>query len=346
MNISEKHPLDIEKKITSEEKAILIKFLNEIMLNAGKQKTSQYKAFVLKLRDTLNKKLTDLTREDLVQYWNLLKNSSYKWNSQVMQRKYIKRFIRFQYGITKANEMLNGLKAGEFKASERYTKQGNLTAEELEKIIRTADTLRDKAILSLLYETASRPEELLKLTWNKKDIDLEKEEVNLFSSKTGKPRTIPIKESIVHLKRWKQEYQYPNLTKDDLIFPSQKRGEILTTASLNRIIQRIIKKANIKKDVTAYTFRHSRLTEIYNKGVQGFDHNLFAGHKKGSKQQAVYVKTDEEEMKKAMLEKVFHIENIEPEKKAELEKEIKKQNEVIEGLLERVQLIELRRGKR
>jgi integrase len=240
-----------------------------------------------------------------------------------MQRKYIKRFTRFHFGEIKSIEILKGLKAGEFRASEKYTKAGNLTSDELEKILRSALSLRDKAMLALLYESAARPEELLKLTWAKKDVDLENGEVTLYSSKTGGKRTIPIKESVIHLNRWKQEWQFPDIKDCDYIFPSITRENKLTTAALNNIIKKTIGKAGIKKDkITAYTFRHSRLTDIYNRGVMGFNHNIFAGHIKGSKQTATYVKTDEEEMKAAMLEKVYHIEDITLEKRTKLEKEI------------------------
>lgn len=146
--------------------------------------------------------------------------------------------------------------------------------------------------------------------------------IKLTSAKTKQTRELPICESIPHLLRLKQEWDYPDRTQNDLIFPGRTRDKIMTTAGLNRIIRRIASKAGIKKDLTAYSFRHSRLTDIWNKGVQGFDHNLFAGHKKGSRQTATYVKTDEEDMNAAMLEKVYHIEEIKPEERKKLQDEI------------------------
>lgn len=167
MEISKRPAEEIEKELTKKESDNLKKFYNEISITAGADKIKQYRAFVLQFKDSIKKQLTEeqIKREDLINFWAALKNSSYSWNSQCSKRKYVKRFIRILFGKTKGEEMLSGLKGGEFKASERYTKDGNITNEELEKMLRAASSLRDKAILTLLYESAARPEELLKLRW-------------------------------------------------------------------------------------------------------------------------------------------------------------------------------------
>ena len=53
--------------------------------------------------------------------------------------------------------------------------------------------------------------------------------------------------------------------------------------------------------------RHTRLTEIRKAGLQGVEFRKFAGHADTSRQEAVYVHLDNEDMKQSVLEKVYKI---------------------------------------
>ena len=69
----------------------------------------------------------------------------------------------------------------------------------------------------------------------------------------------------------------------------------------------LARKAGITRPVNTYLLRHTRLTEIRKLGIQGVEFNKFAGHKPGSKQEAVYVHLDNEDMKQSVIEKVYKI---------------------------------------
>lgn len=309
---------ELEKQLTKTEKDLLDDYVKFLSGKCNIKKALQNRTLVIQFRDLIEKPITKVTKKDLEGYWSLVKSSEHEFNYKVMCRRAVKRFVKWHY---KNLEMIEGLEVGNFKANrKKINKTVLLTPEEIGKILRTAETLRDKALIILLYESGARPQELRDLKW--KDINFENKEVHLDSSKTERARDLPIEESIIHLKRWRQEFSFPEVIEHDFVFPSRWRDKQLSTEQVNNIVKRIVGKSGISKPITSYTFRHSRLTEIYNKGVKGIEHNKFSGHKEGSKQQTVYTHIDNADMKEDVLKKVYNVEEISPEKKHKLEKEL------------------------
>ena len=139
-----------------------------------------------------------------------------------------------------------------------------LTQDEVLAMIDAADNLRDKALIALLYDSAARPSEILNLRI--KDVKLNKTHGEIFvNGKTGM-RRIPIVFSIPYLMKWINAHP----RKDDpeaMLFPKLKQGrggENLTPNGLDALVKRLARRVGIEKRVTAYLFRHSRLTELAN----------------------------------------------------------------------------------
>jgi len=175
-------------------------------------------------------------------------------------------------------------------------------------MVRRAESIRDKALLVLIYETAARPEEVKKLRWA--HVNWAESEVHLYSRKKEDDRDLPIRDTLIHLKRWYDEWVFVDPKDDDFVFPSRRgsypeRSKPLSVEYINRVIKRTAKLAGVTRDVNTYLFRHTRLTEIRMKGVVGKMHNRFAGHADGSKQELVYDHMDNDDMKREVLGKVY-----------------------------------------
>jgi hypothetical protein len=104
----------------------------------------------------------------------------------------------------------------------------------------------------------------------------------------------------------------PDPKEDDYIFLSivggrPDRSKPISVSYINRIIKGLARKAEIARPINTYLLRHTRLTEIRKLGIQGVEFNKFAGHTPGSKQEAVYVHLDNEDMKRTVIEKVYKI---------------------------------------
>lgn len=319
-----KEHLDLWKNITSEERKALEEYRIILLSTAKEAKVTQKLRVILQFRDVIEKSLLEITTQDLQGFWSVVNSSEHEYNYKVMIRKFVKAFVLWKYKkeIKRDKISLDGLNVGDFKANrKKISKNVLFKPEEIQRMLHKAESLRDKALIILMYETAARPQEIRDLRW--RDINFSDEEVHLDSSKTEKSRDLPIKESIVHLKRWRQEWAYPDVTEEDYVFPNyQDRKASITTEWINTLVKSIANKSGITRGVTSYTLRHTRLTDIYRLGVKGIEHNKFAGHKEGSKQQTTYAHIDNEDMKEDVLSKVYHVKEYTPEQRKELERQV------------------------
>lgn len=304
----------IESTLSPQNKEILEAFLSDCAVTAGAGKLNIYRRYMLQFCDIVEKPLDKLTRQEAVKFWALIKTAQFEESTKITIRKLIRRFLKWKYQDMK---MIEGLKGGEYKVNEQKLNTSKLLSpSEIEAIIRAAESLRDKALFALLYETGCRPSELREAKWE--SLNLGMKEITLYATKTKKARCLPLNESIIHLQRWKNEFSFPDLKPSDFIFPNPNRQRLSDSYVSNKI-KRLAEKAGITKNVFPYLLRHTRLTEVHNKGIEGLNHNIFAGHSAGSKQTKTYVHLDEAKFKENVLSKVYHQEEISPEQKNKIE---------------------------
>lgn len=127
-----------------------------------------------------------------------------------------------------------------------------LSIEEIKKIIQVCNNVRDRAMLSLLYDAGLRPSELVNLRF----FDIIFDDNGLIINVNGKngERRIRVITTLDSDKFLKDYFQTLN-SNSDRLFP-------ITIERLNRIIKELAQKVGITKKVTTYIFRHSRATHL------------------------------------------------------------------------------------
>jgi len=321
----------IKDNLSPTNKKILGEYIRFIGGTAGEKKTREYEIYMLQFIDLIQKPLNKLTKKDAEAFWSLVNHSDRAIPTKNMIRLAVKRFLKWYY---KDLEMVENLHMQKHLVDRSKIKKAYMiTPEELEAMIRVASSFRDKAIISLLYESAGRPEEIRVLKW--KDISFENKTVNLYSHKTKRVREIPIEKSISWLETWKKDYTFPDIKESDYVFPTIKRT-YLSESFFTKLIRKIAEKASIERRITPYWFRRSRLTELYKQKIGDINHRKFAGHTEDSKMTTVYVAMDEEDMQEA-IRGLYNVE-IPPKKKEEYEKRIKAledNNQEVKKMLEK-----------
>jgi len=130
----------------------------------------------------------------------------------------------------------------------------------------TPEAKRDKAILELLYASGMRVSELVAL--NVSDIDIGGGYVRCFG-KGHKERLIPIyRQAALAVEEYVKESR-PRLTRNDTeraLFLN-RRGERLTRQGLWQILKGYAKSAELDKEVTPHTLRHSFATHMLSGGA-------------------------------------------------------------------------------
>ncbi len=166
--------------------------------------------------------------------------------------------------------------------------------------------LRDKVILEVLFSTGLRVSELVKL--NRDGINLERGEFGVIG-KGGKPRVVFLSaRAIDWIKR------YLNVRKDEFkpmfIRYGGPRKEVetdatmrLTARSVQRIVEKYVKKAKLPIKITPHGLRHSFATNLLKNGADIRSVQEMLGHKNIATTQ-IYTHVTNPQLKE--IHKKFH----------------------------------------
>lgn len=307
----------VYKKQTLDNRKIIDAFIEYCRISAGDSSIKKIFGKIVQICDIFNKNLNEITLEDLRKFLALLNNSGRATETSNDIKKILKRFLKWKFKDW--NKRFNGLEDIKQKrktTSEKLSKEDLLTPEEIEILLKSAQDLRYKVLIILLFESAGRPEEILKLRW--KDINLDEKEIKLNSGKTGGVRILPIDKSVNRLFLYKQEYPFGTPLAEDYLFPNPKnRKEHLTNQTISDYLKHLGKNT-INKRIFPYLFRHTRLNSIRKK-LSPDVYEKFAGH---SIEVALdsYSHIDNEDVRSEMFEKIYNIEQLTKEDKEELKK--------------------------
>lgn len=160
-----------------------------------------------------------------------------------------------------------------------------LDSQEIERLLQAASaqdikTLRDRAILELLYSAGLRVSELINI--NRDQINLERQEFSV-RGKGDKLRLVFISNTA---KEFLEKYLNKRTDIDNAIFIrfSQKKisenqeTKRLTARSIQRIVKFYAAKAGIVKDVHPHTLRHSFATDLLTNGADIRSVQTMLGH--------------------------------------------------------------------
>lgn len=248
--------------------------------------------------------------EDIHRFLSWVNKSDYAKGTKNDIIKVFKRFLKWKYPDW--SKRFNDLKDCKMNgnAGRQIDKEDLLSQDEMLMIINAEESIKYKTILLLLQETACRPEEILKnLKW--KDVNWNKGEIKLYSNKTDKTRFIPIKNSLAHLKRYREECFQLTPKADEQVFGMSDSALILHLKELE-------KKTKISKHLYPYLWRHSVLTRMI-KTLSPKVYEMYSGHSLETGM-GTYAHLDTDDLKNELNEKIYKIEELTKEEKEELKK--------------------------
>lgn len=157
-----------------------------------------------------------------------------------------------------------------------------ISADELGRLLKAPDggdikSLRDKAILELLFSTGLRVSELCSLPG---DLDLSKDELSI-RGKGEKVRVVFLSETA---KQAVKNYLSKRSDMDDALFVqlgpvgAKKDSIRLTSRSVERIVKHYAVKAGISRRVTPHIVRHSFATDLLSNGADLRSVQALLGH--------------------------------------------------------------------
>ncbi|MHA1304467.1 MAG: tyrosine-type recombinase/integrase [Candidatus Heimdallarchaeaceae archaeon] len=306
------------EKFKPKDKKAIEEFLVFCGGTAGKTTINKYRSVLIKICDVFGGDLDKIDLKRLREFLNVVNQSELLPPTKNEIRKVLKRFLRETYDDWSSRfKGLSDIKGQAEINQDKINANTILRNEEIEQLVRGCKDLRYKAMIMLFYESAGRPEEILKLKW--RDLDLNKGDVKLQSSKTGNTRINPIKGAVFHLKRHKEEYFYSDVRADDYVFPSPyDRNKHQHLVGVGLYIKRLGYRV-LGRHIFPYLFRHSRATHLQ-KVLPAKVYEKFMDH--SIETATRYSHLNKDDVRAAMFKNVYEVNEISEEEENELKKEI------------------------
>lgn len=191
-----------------------------------------------------------------------------------------------------------------------------LTEEDVKELIEAAENPRDKAFISLLWETGARIGEIIDLKVGSFE-DREHGLKVVIHGKTG-ARRLPLMSSVPHVNNWKTNHP----KKDDSEAPfwcklaGKNAGEQVSYRYMRKMLKEVSKKAGLDKPTNPHHFRHSRATYLANRFTEAQMCEWF-GWVQGSDRPSEYVHLSGRDIDNA-YDKLHGIESEEEPDKSEM----------------------------
>ena len=247
----------------------------------------------------INKDFKAMTKADIENYFSSIVDLSPK--TLTVKGAFIKSFFKWLFNSDEYPPNVRWIKTT-LKSKDNKLPEDLLTKDEINSMVETADNLRDKVLILMLYESACRIGEIANLRL--KDITFDEYGAAIMvKGKTGM-RRLRLIECAQDLSRWVSDHPNNNDRNAHLFmsFSSKNFGEGLQAVALGKIVKDLAKTANINKNVHPHLFRHTRLTELA-KDFTESELKVIAGWTGSSRMAGVYVHLSGGDIEKKMLEK-------------------------------------------
>lgn len=135
-----------------------------------------------------------------------------------------------------------------------------LSVDEVKRLLNVTPTLRDKLLLGLMYATGLRVSEVARLRY--RDLDFDRRLINVWQGRGRCDRQVMLPKVMKPLLRNLAE----RFDGEDHVFPGEQRGRHINPRTVQRIMQRSVRIAGIKKAATLHSLRHAFATHSFENG--------------------------------------------------------------------------------
>jgi integrase len=269
------------------------KYVHKKLINTSPQRCLEYYNKLGTIEPSLKGKLfRDLTQDDLTDVFQDIRGrrgrrGKISVRSLNNYKNELKAFLKF---LGKP-DVAASIKKDRTDELNFLTPEDMLTEQDIEALIRAADTPRNRAIIATLAETGMRPVELFRIQI--KDVQLSSQTKTITIYSKNKKRTRPIIGCVSYLAAWINVHPKPDDPNAPLFI--KKDGSPVGYWSVVKMVRLTFKRAKVKKPAMLKLFRHSTNTYLYSKFPQEIAGKL-QGHVPGSQMARHYVHLNQQTM--------------------------------------------------
>ena len=289
--------------ISEENKDLILKFYEQCVLEGlSKPHIIKYIYILRVIARELNKGLDIATKSDIQSFVRYIQETNFSMYTKHAYKIALKKFYKWLKGNNEEYpEEVKWLK-GNSKKNMKLPASGELvTEEDVKRLIEVGENSRDKALVSMLYESGCRIGEIATLQIYNVKFDDYGVLINV-EGKTGS-RQIRLVASVPHIATWLQNHPL----KENRLAPlwitigTKNHNQLLQYGALRALLRRLFKRAHIDKKMNPHSFRHARASFMANHLTE-FQMNQYFGWTQGSNMAAVYVHLSGKETDAAILE--------------------------------------------
>ena len=272
---------------------------NCIAQGLSKARVLRYLQDLPKLAEYLGKDFEKATKKDFENVLNKLESTDYAPQTKLDFKKSIKKFYKWLNGGEECPESVKWIKTGR-KLNNKKLPEELLTEDDVKLMIESAFNPRDRAIISVLWESGCRAAELL--TMDIKHIVFEESITRaIFQGKTG-ARRVPLLDSTPYISEWLNNHPLRDNPSAPLWvgIGTVGRNKPMSYAAFRKMLAEVAQKANVKCRVNPHNFRHSRATFLANHLTEA-QMNQYMGWVPGSDMPATYVHLSGRDVDEAIL---------------------------------------------
>ncbi|MAG78475.1 integrase [archaeon] len=270
------------------------------LIGLSKPRLAKYLEILKLSAEIINKDFSKVKKEDIMNFVKVINERDYSpWTKQAY-KVMIKRFYKWLKGNDeKYPEEVSWINTNLKKSELRLPSEGDLlTEKEVSKLIDATTNSRDKAFVSVLYESGCRIGEIGNLKIKNVKVDEYGAVLNVFG-KTG-ARQIRIINSTSYLITWINNHPFKDERDTPLWVGFNGSNEVLSYQMFCKILRDIFKKAKINKRCNPHSFRHARATFLANHLTE-FQMNQYFGWVQGSDMPSTYVHLSGREVDNTLL---------------------------------------------
>ncbi len=178
-----------------------------------------------------------------------------------------------------------------------------LLQDDVKALLSACQTQRDRALISVLWDSAARVSEILDLNIGKVQFDKYGATV-IVNGKTGM-RKLRLINSVPDLQLWLNQHPERDDYNAPLFVTSRKKGNTYSRLNVRTVqnkLKTIAKDAGIKKNVHPHAFRHGRLTDLVKQGFKEMELRIIAGWGADSSMPATYIHLSGDDVDKKQLQ--------------------------------------------
>ncbi|MGQ0791286.1 MAG: tyrosine-type recombinase/integrase [Nitrosopumilaceae archaeon] len=288
-------------EISERNRSLILDFISHCQaesLSAGRM--ARYAWILKNLAKWLMIDFDKAEKKDIERLVIKIETAEYKPFTKQLYKVTIKKFYKWMVGGEEYPQTVRWVKTAVKHADSRLPEE-ILTEEDIKKLIDAAEQIRDKAFISMLYESGCRIKEIALVKLKHVVLDEYGAQI-IVDGKTGM-RRIRLIASVPYLSAWINVHPQRKDADSPLwiCVGTRDHGKELKYESIKSLLVSAAMKAGVTKRVNPHSFRHARATHL-SKHLKEFQMNQHFGWVQGSDMPRTYVHLSGRDMDDSLLE--------------------------------------------